>query len=180
MKNLLECKNFRYSAVKCKENNAESCLHFGHFVKIIEHNLCVCISLYGDFDVHTVSVGVVLQIGNAFNSLVLDEVGNFFNKSSFVYAVRKFGYDNLKSVVFGFLDFGSCTNNDFASAGSISFSYALCTHNYAVGRKVRTFDVLHNFFKFGIRIVNKAANALCNLAHVMRRNVGCHTYCDTR
>ena len=40
-------------------------------------------------------------------------------------------------------------------------------------------DDLRDFTKLGTRIINKAAHTLHNFVHIMRRNICCHTYCDT-
>ena len=92
------------------------------------------------------TAGVVVDVGNTVDSLVLDKVGNRLNESLFVNLIGKLGHDNAHSAVFVFLDFRSCPDSDFPSARCVSGTDSGATHNNTGGRKVRSFDVLHEFF----------------------------------
>ena len=92
----------------------------------------VGVFLYFDNDPHTVSVGFVVDIRNAFETLILDVIGNGFDKFMFVYLIREFGYDNsLSRTVVELFDFASRAENVTAPARSVSVSYTASAHYYA-------------------------------------------------
>ena len=128
---------------------------------------------------HSVTVGIVLNFGNAFNFLVLAKLCNLFDKTALVYAVGKLAYNNLKAVVFAFNNLGSCTNINLASACCICFLYSTLAHNNSGSREVGTLDMLHKLVKLNICVIDKRTNAVCNLFKIMSRNIRRHTYCDT-
>ena len=180
LKYLFQREYLRYSVVKRQHNCTECYLHIGHFVEIVQHNLCVCVPLYCDLNVHTFSVGVVLHICYTLETLFFYQVGDTLNESRLVYAIWNFGYYYLKSVTLCFDYFCSCTDINLASACCIGFFYSLCTHYYTCCRKIGTFYVFHYFVQLGIWVVYQTAHSLYYLSHIVRRNVCCHTYCDTR
>ena len=92
------------------------------------------------------TAGVVVDVGNTVYSLVLDKVGNRLNESLFVNLIGKLGDNNAHSAVFVFFDFCPCPDGNFASARRISGTDSGATHDNTGGRKVRSFDVLHEFF----------------------------------
>ena len=76
-------------------------------------------------------------------------------------------------------DFSLSANFYNAAAGVISASDAFLTQNAGTCREVRAFDSRHQLRNFHIRVINQHNQAVNNLAEIVRRNVGSHTYRDT-
>ena len=128
---------------------------------------------------HTLTVGVVLNVRNTVNSLVFHKVGNVFDKSCLVDLIRQFGNNNLVSAVFSLYNLCFGSHGNFTSAGRISGSYTASAHNNAACRKVRAGHIVHKTGKVNIGIINKRTSGVNGFAKVVRRNLCSHTYGDT-
>ena len=127
---------------------------------------------------HAVPVGVVVNIGNALDSLILHHVGNGFDEPGLVHLVGKLGDNDLKPAVFLLHNFRHGPHGDLAPAGGVSGPDARPAHNHSPGRKVRPLDVFHQILQAGVRIVDQVANRVDGFPQIMGRNVGGHAHGD--
>ena len=179
LEHFLEWKNFRLAVNDRKHNCTEGCLQLCVWEQLVKNNLRWGISLDVNFNVHTLTVGMILDIWNSLNSLILYEVGNVFNKSCFVDLVRKLRNDNFISAVFSFDNFSLGSYGDFSSTCCIGGTNTASAHDNTACRKVGSGHTLHNLCKLGIGIVNESTNCINCFTEVMRRNFGCHTNGNT-
>ena len=179
LKNILEREDFRLTVDNGKQDHAEGCLELSVGIKLIENDLRICVTLEVDRDVHTCLGGIVVDIGDTLDLLVLDKVCDAFDKSCFVYVVRNFRNLDLKSSVLLLNDLGTGTDNNLASSRCVSRSHTRTSHNNTVGREVGALDMLHKLVKRSVGIVDQTAHSVDYLTQIVRRNVGCHTDGDT-
>ena len=85
---------------------AVSTLQLSIFEKEIEDLLGIIVLLYPDYRSHTRSVRFVRDIGDSRKRVFVFflQIGDFFQELSFIYLIRKFGYDDVFLLAFTFLD----------------------------------------------------------------------------
>ena len=120
----------------------------------VEDNLRLDVLFHVDNDTHTVAVGFVAQVGNALNSFIADELGDFFDKASLVDLVRKFGDDDTFSAVSAFFDGGSCAHFNGAASGVVRLDNTFVADNFGGGREVGPLNFFHELIDAGIGIVD--------------------------
>ncbi len=64
--------------------DTEHALHLGLLVQVVEHHLGHFVALEFDHHAHAVLVRLVAQVGDTFDLLVLDQLGNLFQQSRLV------------------------------------------------------------------------------------------------
>jgi enoyl-CoA hydratase/carnithine racemase len=74
--------------------DAEHALHLGLLVEVVEHHIGGFAALDLDVDAHAVLVGLVAQLGDAFDLLFLDQLGDLLDQARLVHLVRKLGDDD--------------------------------------------------------------------------------------
>ncbi len=50
-----------------------------HLIELVKNNAGICIAFYIDNDTHTITVGLVICIGNAFYLLIIYKISNILN-----------------------------------------------------------------------------------------------------
>ena len=128
---------------------------------------------------HTLTVGVVLDVRDTLNPLVLNKVRDIFNKPCLVNLVRQLAYDNFKSAVLCFDNLGLCADGDFALTCGVGGSDSASAHDNSACRKVRTGNTFHKLGQLDVGVVNIRAGGVDSLTEIMRRNFGRHTNGDT-
>ena len=69
---------------------------------------------------------------------------------------------------------GLGAQGDLAAAGRVGRAHTGAPHDDAAGREVRALDVGHQLLQAGVGIIQQAADAVDDLAQVVRRDVGRH------
>ena len=64
LKNILQCQNLRFTADNRQQDNTIGDLHLRISVQAVEDNIRRGFPLEGDFDMHTVTVGMIVNIGD--------------------------------------------------------------------------------------------------------------------
>ena len=130
---------------------------------------------------HAVAVGVVVDVGDALNALLLHQVGDALDKAGLVHLVGQLGDDNLGAAgLFVLLDLRPGPHGDAPPAGGVGGADAAAAHDNAPGGEVRPLDVLHQLLQGGLGVVDKGAHAVDDLAHVVGRDVGGHAHGNAR
>ena len=162
-----------------QHDDAESGLHLGIGVQLVQHDLGRGIPLHINDDVHTVAVGVVLHVGNAVHPLFLHQIGNALNEAGFVHLIGDFRDHNLEPAVFLFLNFRTGADGNPSPAGAIGSADTGAAHDNAAGGEVRPLDGFHHLVQGGVGVIDQAAHTVDDFSHVVGRNIGGHTHGDT-
>ena len=142
--------------------------------QLVQNDLRVRVAADVHHDLHALAGGMVLNIGDALNALVLDEVRHRLDQTRLVDHVRNLGDNDLALAVRQVHDFGLGADLDLAAAGRISGADAAAAHDNAAGREVRALDELADLVQLGLGVVDDIAGAVDDLGEVMRRDVGRH------
>ena len=124
-------------------------------------------------------------MSNAINSFIFYQLRDLLDQTGFIYHKRKLCNNNtILTVCHGF-DIGHRTHADLAPAGSVCFIDTGSTKNLRTCREIRSFYNIKDFIDGGISVlfypvINDLHNSTNNLTKIVRRNVGCHTNCNTR
>ena len=132
-----------------------------------------------DDDAHARAVGLVADVGNALQTLVVHLVGHVLDEHALVHLIRKLGDDDARAVAAEFFKFRAGAQDDLAAARGVSRADAAAAHDDALGREVGARDVLHQVVKRRLGIVEHADAGVDDLGQVVRRDVRRHTDGDT-
>ena len=152
-------------------------LQFGHLIELVEDDIGVDILLEVDDDAHALTVGLVVDIGYAFDLLFVGKLGNMLDEFCLIDAVRNLGDDNAVVLAFA-LDFGLAADHDFAATGLIGLSNTIVTKDDAARWEVGSLDVLHQFVNSNLRIVDIGTDAIDTLREIVGRHIGGHADSD--
>ena len=86
-------------------NRAEGDLHIGVLIEIIQNDIWRSVALDVNRNAHTLAVGVIVAIADAFQLLFFDQVADGFNQPRFVDLIGQLGHDNLITAIGTFYDF---------------------------------------------------------------------------
>ena len=175
---LLQCEQTRATVDKRNAVDRERRLHSCHLVELVEDYIGVGVALHVDNDTHSLATRLVVDVRDARNLTLLNEVGNAGNKVGFVHTVRYLGHNNLVVSV-ATLYLRLCTHHDTSATCLVSLAHALQAIDICACREVGCLNVLHQSVGVDIRIVDICAAAVDNLAEVVCRHVGSHTHGDT-
>ena len=131
-------------------------------------------------DAHARAVGLVADVGNALQPLVVHLIGHVLDEHALVDLIGKLGDDDARAVAAEFFKFRARAQDDLAAARGICRADAAAAHNDALGREVGARDVLHQVVKRRLGIVEHADAGVDDLGQVVRRDVRRHADGDTR
>ena len=147
--------------------------------QLVEDDLRVGIAANIHDNLHTLARGMVLNVRDAVDALVFDQICHGLDQTRLVYHVRDLGNNDLALAVRQIYNLGLCANLDLAAAGCISRTDAAAAHDHAAGREVRSLDELADFVHLRLGMVDDIAGAVDDLGKIMRRDVGRHADRDT-
>ena len=142
--------------------------------QLVEDDLRVGIAANIHDNLHTLARGMVLNVRDAVDALILDEICHGLDQTSLVYHVRDFRNNDLALAVRQIYNLGLCADLDLAAAGRIGGADAAAAHDNAAGREVRALDELADLVHLRLGMVDDIAGAVDDLREVMRRDVGRH------
>ena len=158
----------------------EGSLHLGHREQTVEHDLRIGIALELDDDAHTGAVGLIADVRNAFQTLVLYQICHMLDQHTLIDLIRDLGNDDAGTVVAVLFKFGAGANRQTALTGRICGADACAAHDDALGREIGAVDMFHEVDELGLGIVNDTNAGVDDLAQVVRWDIGRHTDRDTR
>ena len=147
--------------------------------QLVEDDLRVGIAANIHDNLHTFTRGMVLNVRDAVDALVFDQICHGLDQTRLVDHVRDLGNDDLALAVRQIYNLGLCANLDLAAAGCIGGANAAAAHDNAAGREVRSLDELADLVHLRLGMVDDIAGAVDDLREVMRRDVGRHADRDT-
>ena len=110
--------------------------------QLVEDDLRVGIAANIHDNLHTLARGMVLNVRDAVDALILDEICHGLDQTRLVYHVRDFRNNDLALAVRQIYNLGLCAHLDLAAAGRIGRADAAAAHDDAAGREVRALDEL--------------------------------------
>ena len=126
--------------------DAERRLHVRVLVELVQHDLRDRVALELDHEPHAVAVGLVAQVGDVRDLLVVDEVGDLLDQAAvaaLLDLVGQLGDDDRLLALGQRLDVRLGADADAAAAGLVGVADALPAEDRPAGREVRALDVPH-------------------------------------
>ena len=179
LQNIAQGEQLRLAVYNGQHDDTERDLHLRERIQVVQNELRGSLTLDVDGNVHTVAVGMIVDIGDAVDALILDKLCDVFDESCFVDLIRQLGDDDLVAAIRLFHNLCAGTHVNSAAAGAVCGANAAAAHNDAAGREIRSLNVLHEAVKVNIGVIHHSAHAIKHFAHVVRRNVRRHTDGDT-
>ena len=160
--------------------HAEGVLQLGLLVQIVEHHFGHFAAPQLDHQTHAVLVGLVLNVRDAFDFFLVDQIGHLLLQGLFVDLIRQFIDDDGLPVT----RIGTLANvfkvhlgahDDAATPGAVAFAHTAHAVNNAGGGKVRCLDDFNQLVDGGRRALQQQQTGIDHIGQVVRRNVGRHT-----
>ena len=173
-------ENFRLLLVvhQRQHDNAEAGLQGRLLEQIVQHDLRIGVLFQLDDNAHTVAVGLVPEVGNAVQTLVLHLLGNVLDELTLVDLIGKLGDDDPHPVFAVLLKLRPGADDHLATAGGVGRANAAASHNDAAGREVGAGNMLHQVSQGRFRVVQHAHAGVDDLRQVVGRDVGRHADSD--
>ena len=163
---------------QCDAVHRERTLQSRHFEQFIENNVGIGIFLHVNHDAHSLATGLIIDIRNAVEFTLLDQIGNILDQHTFVDSIRNLRNNDLVVALTG-LNLHLGTHDDTATSGLVGFLNTLESINISPCREIRSRNVTHQFTARDRRIVDIGATTVDDLAQIVRRNIGSHTHGNT-
>ena len=187
---LEQVHHLRPAADDGQHDDAEARLQRRVLVEVVEHDLRHFAALQLDDDPHAVAVGLVAQIGDAFDGLLAHQIGDALDQLRLVDLIRNLGDDDrLPIALLVRLDRRSRAHQDRAAAGRVRLDGAVrgrrCSRRSgspAPGiSRIRLPQLLaarvrsaSSALGLKMRVLDQPDAAVDDLAQVVRRHVGRH------
>ncbi len=163
--------------------HAEGGLHRGVLVELVEHDLGDRVALELDHEAHPALVGLVAQVGDLGDPLVVDEVGDLLDQvagAALLDHEGQLGDDDRLLAVLERLDVRARLHAHPAAAGLVGVADAGAAEDDPAGGEVGALDVAHQALDLDLGIVDVGDRGVDHLAQVVRRDVGGHADRDAR
>ena len=154
------------------------------FVKLVQNYVRIDILAKFDHDTDTFLVCLITDVYDAVDFFIFMKFCDLFDQLCFIDKVWQFGDHNAVFAAIHWFDLRNGTDPDLASAGPVSFFDAFSSQDRCSGRKIRSFDDLHDIFDrrliaLGL-VINDLYDRVDQFSQIVRRDIGCHTDCNTR
>ena len=181
LKHVLEVHDLRLTVDQRHDVDAEHALHLGLGVQVVQHHVRHFTTTQFDHHAHTVLVGLVTQLGDAFDLLLFDQLSDLLDQTRLVQLVRQLGDHQLLATadLVDVLDLDASADIDAPTAGTIGLDDAGTAVDDARSGEIRAGDVLHQVIDGQLGIVHQRQAAVDHLGEVVRRDVGGHAHGDT-
>ncbi len=157
-----------------QQDHAERFLHLRVLEKVGQNDLRLFVALHLDHDAHAIAVAFVADVGDAFDFLVLDQLGDVLDQARFVDLIGQLGDDDVLPFLAALLDGGFGAHLERSAAVGIGLLDSFAAVDVAAGGKVRTGDELHHFFQVGVRLFDQQDRGFHNFFQIVRRDVRRH------
>ena len=187
LEDFLERHHLRHQAARSRvgherqHDDAERRLHRRVLVELIQDHARNRIALQLDDDAHAVLVGLVPQVGDAFELLVANEIGDVLDQLRAVDLIRNFGDDDLR-LVRGLLllDHRTRAHHDATAPRLLIILDARAAVDVAARGEVRPLDELFEVAHRRVGIVDQMHDRPDDFLQIVRRNVRRHAHGDAR
>ena len=173
---LLQVQQARLAIDQRHHVHAEGVLQLRLLVQVVEDDLGHFAALQLDDDAHAGLVRLVADIGDAFDLLLVDQLGDLFDQGLLVNLVGNLVDDDGLTIIalFHILDMGAAAHDDAAAAGPVAFANAHHAVDQRGGREVWRGNVFDQFINAQRRVFQQGQATGDHFVQVVRRNVGRH------
>ena len=177
----LEAHPARRAAVEREHVRREVRLELREAVEVVEDHIGLGVGLDGDDDVHAHhALGVVLDVGNALDLVILDQFAEVDEHLTLVDAVRQLGDDDLLAPVLLRDDFGLCADLERGAAGDVHLADGGAPADDGARGEVGALDELHEVVDRAVGMVDLPLDGVAEFGEVVRGNVRRHADGDAR
>ena len=178
VEHLLEVQALRATFDKGQVVHVEVGLQVCIQEQMIDGDLGNSILLELDDDSDSVTSGLVPDCGNVLQDIILAQVVDLLDQCGLVYLIGDFReHDALVRLVVLYVVHAA--QDDLSLSGLESIPDSFCSADFAVGREVGAFHVLHELQNRDVRVLDQRAEGVRDLAEVVGRHVVCHTDRDS-
>src|SRR3954453_13285501 len=149
--------------------------------QLVQGDLRDGVALQLDLDAHAGPVGVVLQVGDLRQHLVVDELGDLRDHpavAALLHAVRKLRDDDRALAAAQLFDVCARPHHDAAAARAKCIADTTAADDDRTGREVGALHVLHQVLDARLRVVDQRDDRVDDLTEVVRRDVRRHAHRD--
>ena len=164
---------------KCQIDDSEGYLHLSVLEQVLKDDVLHRILMDLDDDTHSVLVRFIVDIGDAFDLLVLHAVRDLYDQPFLVDLIRDLIDDDHHFTVGFLLEVRPRSDPDLSAAGLVCRDYAAQTVDDTSGWEVGSLDELHQVLGLRLGVVDGVDDRIHDLREVMRRHVCGHTDSDT-
>src|SRR5262249_32549406 len=133
---LLQRQQLRLAVDQCDHVDAERDLHLRLLEQVVQQHVGHRVAAHFDDHAHAVLVGLVAQLGDALDRLLLDQLGDLLDQPRLVDLVRQLADDDRLATVLVGLDIGLGAHQDAAATGLVRLDDAGGAVDDAGGREV--------------------------------------------
>ena len=144
----------------------------------VQYHLRIGVALQLDDHPHAVAVGLIPDVGDALDTLVLHLIGDGFDEHPLVYLIGQLRENDTGTSIAELLKLVAGADHQPAPAGGVGGADAAAPHDDTLCGEVRALDVLHQIAEGGVRIVQHADAGANDLPQVVGRDVGGHAHGD--
>ena len=171
---IVQRQHFRPAAIQRDHVGAKARLQRGEAPKLVQDHVGNRVAPELDDDAHTIAVGFVAQVRNAFDALLAHEFGDPLDQGRLVDLIGDLADDQRLAVLAQFLDRDLGPHDDRAASGRVSRADAGAPEDRSAGREIRPRNQLHQLVERDVRPVHHREQAVDSLAEIVRRDVGRH------
>ena len=167
---------FRLAMSHSQENHAEVFLHLGVLKELVENDLRFAPAFQFDYDPHSIAIGFVANVGDVFDGLVVNQLGDALDEVPLIHLIRDFGDDDGLAVLSNVLNRRFGAHYEAATAVLVGLENAGFAVDDAVSWEVRPLHDLQEFRQRGLRIVDQHDRGIHDLGQIVRRDVRRHSH----
>jgi len=154
---LLEGAFPRFAIDQSQQDDRKRVLQGGELIKLIENDFRVGVPLDVDEDVdRVIEIADVRDFRDPLDSIVVDQVLDFFQHAVARLLVGDFGDDDSVAILLVLLDPGPRTEHHVAAPSEVAAAEAAAPTNHATGGKIGAGDQLHQLVDGDIGLVDDA------------------------
>jgi len=159
---------------------ADGVLQLRLLVQVVQHHLGHFAALEFDHQAHAGLVRLVLDVADAFELLLVHQLGHALLQRLLVHLVGQLiDDDGLALAPVNVLEVHLGAHHHAAATSAVTLTYAANAVNNTGGREIRRRDDLDQLVHGGFGIFQQMQTAFNDFTQVVRRDVGRHTDCDT-
>ena len=177
---LLEVQHLRLVVDDRQRVDAEGDLELGLLVERVEQDLGDFAPFELDHHADAAAVGLVAQVGDAFDLFFADQLGDAFDQAGLVDLIGDLLDDDRLTVLADVFDFRPRAYLNGAAAGEVGLLNARTAVDGGGRGEVGTGQDLHQAADGDLGIFDQQQQRIDNLGEVVRRDVGGHTHRDAR
>ena len=142
-------------------------------VEVVEHDEARGVALEGDLELGLALGGGVVDVGDALDDLVVDQLLDLGRGGRDRGLVRHLGDDDGVALL-ALDDLGPGPQLHRALAGGVGVDHALAAHEQSAGGEVRCLDELHQVLDLGLGVLEEVDGGVDDLAQVVGRDLRRH------